>query len=89
MKKLIFLITILIVLALIFIPVNADELKEMNIKVTEYPERTVTISHTFDITARVPKSDYYNCLDVCFCDDMDVLECEEVCKIWCFNNYVK
>ena len=71
---------------------NADELKEMNIKITEHPEKTVTISQEFEVTAKVLKSDYYKCLDVCFCDDSPDMSkelCEDVCEIWCYNNYAK
>ena len=53
LKKILILVIILTLLSFIFIPVNADELKQMNIKVTEYPERTVTISQEFDLTAKV------------------------------------
>jgi hypothetical protein len=92
MKKILIVISILVILYLLLIPVNADEPKNMNIQITEYPEKTLTISQSFEMSANVPKSDYYKCLDVCFCDDspdMDEKQCKDICKIWCYNTYVK
>ena len=84
---LILIITMLIGLRFVLYA-SADEPKAVNIRVTDYPEKTVTISHEFEITDTIPQSDYYKCLDVCFCDGENE-DCEDVCKTWCYNNYVK